>query len=215
MNRLKVAGSPKSDPDPTALGVVLAAGSGERMGCAKALLDWGGMPLAAWQAKALLDGGCESVLVVTGAEHAAVSDALKRLTGVSAVYNPDHLAGRSTSVRLAARAAAGSDPAILCNVDQPLCQELVALLLNAARQIPEASVICPESAGRRIHPVLFRSELYPELAAVEEQSLGLRAVVSANSDRLRTVVADPAWAPPHFNYREEYEAARAARFGGR
>ncbi len=210
-----MAGWPESAPDPVALGVVLAAGSGRRMGRAKALLDWGGMPLAAWQARALLVGGCGSVLVVAGAEHAAVSAALEGLAGVTALYNPDHRRGRSTSVRAAARAAGGSDPAILCNVDQPLCHELVALLLGAARTSPDALVICPETDGRRIHPVLFRAELYPELAAVNERSQGLRAVVSANSDRLLAVEADPAWAPPHFNYPEEYEAARAARFGRR
>ena len=206
---------PESVPEPVGLGVVLAAGSGRRMGRAKALLDWGGMPLAAWQARTLLAGGCARVLVVTGAEHAAVADSLEGLTGVTALYNPDHRRGRSTSVRAAAGAAGGSDPAILCNVDQPLCQELVALLLGAARACPSALVVCPEVAGRRIHPVLFRAQLYPELAAVSEQSLGLRAVVSANSDRLLAVAADPAWVPPHFNHPEEYEAARAARFGGR
>ena len=215
MNRPKVADWPESDSDPVALGVVLAAGSGERMGRAKALLDWGGVPLAVWQARALLAGGCESVLVVTGAEHAAVAAALVGLAGVSALYNPGHRDGRSTSVRAAARAAAGMDPAILCNVDQPLRHELVALLLGAARANPEALVACPEVAGKRTHPVLFRAELYPELAAVDEQSLGLRAVVSANSDRLLAVAADPAWAPPHFNYPEEYEAARVAWFGRR
>lgn len=198
-----------------ALGVVLAAGSGRRMGKAKALLDWGGVPLAAWQAAALLAGGCGKVLVVTGAEHAAVENALGGLTSVDALHNPDHRSGRSTSVRAAARAAEGSDAAILCNVDQPLRHELVALLLDAAHANPDALVVCPEVAGRRIHPVLFRSALYPELAAVDEQSLGLRAVVAANSDRLLAVAADPAWAPPHFNYPEEYEAARAARFGRR
>jgi CTP:molybdopterin cytidylyltransferase MocA len=118
-------------------------------------------------------------------------------------------------VRVAARVAEGSDPAIPCNVDQPLRHELVALLLGAARARPDALVICPEAAGRRIHPVLFRAELFSELAEVNEQSLGLRAVVAAHSDRLLAVAADPAWAPPHFNYPEEYEAARAARFEGR
>ena len=118
-------------------------------------------------------------------------------------------------MRAAVRAAGGAGAAVLCNVDQPLCQELVALLLGAARANPEALVICPEVAGRRIHPVLFRSDLFTELAAVEERSMGLRAVVAANSDRLLAVAADPAWAPPHFNYPEEYETARAARFGRR
>ena len=210
-----MAGWPESVADPVALGVVLAAGSGRRMGRAKALLDWGGIPLVAWQARSLMSGGCEKVLVVTGSEHTAVESALEGLTGVTAHYNRDHRSGRSTSVRAAARAAEGSDPAILCNVDQPLCRELVALLLDSARANPEALIICPEVAGRRIHPVLFRSELYPELAAVTERSLGLRAVVSANSDSLLAVAADPAWAPPHFNYPDEYEAARSARFGRR
>ena len=90
---------PESVPEPVALGVVLAAGSGRRMGQAKALLDWGGVPLVVWQARSLISGGCEKVLVVTGAEHAAVGAALEGLLGVAALYNPDHRSGRSTSVR--------------------------------------------------------------------------------------------------------------------
>ncbi|MXY13852.1 MAG: NTP transferase domain-containing protein [Chloroflexi bacterium] len=69
------------------------------MGQAKALLDWGGVPLVVWQARSLISGGCEKVLVVTGAEHAAVGAALEGLPGVAALYNPDHRSGRSTSVR--------------------------------------------------------------------------------------------------------------------
>lgn len=216
MNRPKAAGWPESGPDrPAQLGVVLAAGAGERMGRPKALLDWGGEALVAWQARALLAGGCDSVLVVTGAEQAAVAAAVGGLDGVSTVHNPGHRGGRSTSVRAAARAARGAGLAILCNVDQPLDRELVALLLGAARANPQAQIVCPETEGRRIHPVLFRAGLFPELAAVRERTQGLRAVVAANSDRLLAVAADPAWAPPHFNYPEEYEAARSARFGAR
>ncbi len=185
------------------------------MGLPKALLDWGGMPLVRWQAETLLAGGVEAVVVVTGAEHAAVSAAIENAGGAAALHNPDHAAGRSSSVRVAALAAPGSELAIFCNVDQPLCPELVALLLGAARDCPEALLICPEVNGRRIHPVLFRSELYSDLATVDEASQGLRAVIAAKADRLRMVAADPAWAPPHFNYPEEYEAAWEARFGTR
>ena len=219
MNRPKAAASPESGPDlrsaPAELGIVLAAGSGERMGRPKALLDWGGQALVAWQAGTLLAGGCDSVLVVTGAGAAAVEATVGGLGDVSAIYNPDHRDGRSTSVRAAARAACGSEMAILCNVDQPLRRELVSLLLAAARANPQAQIVCPETGGKRIHPVLFRSGLYRELAAVEERTQGLRAVLAADPDRILAVAADPDWAPPHFNYPEEYEAAWSARFGTR
>ena len=200
---------------PAALGVVLAAGSGARMGRPKALLDWGGMALVRWQARTLLAGGVDAVLVITGAEHAAVAAAVADTRAATVLHNPGFELGRSSSVRVAALAAPGSELAIFCNVDQPLGPKLVELLLGAARECPEALLLCPEVDGRRIHPVLFRSGLYPELAAVDEESQGLRAVIAANADGLRTVAADPAWAPPHFNYRDEYEVAWEARFGTR
>ncbi|HEY5335252.1 MAG TPA: NTP transferase domain-containing protein, partial [Mycobacteriales bacterium] len=53
---------------PTVAGLLLAAGSGSRMGGPKALLSWRGRPLVEHGIRTLLEGGCDPVVVVVGAE---------------------------------------------------------------------------------------------------------------------------------------------------
>lgn len=183
------------------------------MGVPKALLDWGGRPLVAWQAEALLEGGAVRVVVVTGHQPDMVSAAVEGLANVEIAHNRNPDAGRASSVNLAARAVAGSSLAIFCNVDQPVESGLIALLLKTARERPSARIICPEVAGRRLHPVLFRADLFGELAMVSEEDAGMRAVLRGHANHLVTVPARREWTPPHFNYRPDYEAARSARFG--
>lgn len=98
-------------------------------------------------------------MLATGAEHAAVAPATAGAKQIFVLHNPKHEASRSTSVRAAAPPAPGFELAIFCNIDQPLDLELVVLLPGAARDCPEAPLICSEAEGRRIHPMLFRSEL--------------------------------------------------------
>ena len=93
-------------------GVVLAAGAGARMGVPKALLDWGGRPLVAWQTAALLEGGAVRVVVVTGHQSDLVGAAVEGLANVEIAHNRNPDAGRASSVNLAARAVAGSSLAI-------------------------------------------------------------------------------------------------------
>ena len=64
--------SPPSSPPPVrasarVTGLLLAAGAGRRYGGPKALADDGSGPWVVRAARALLDGGCGDVLVVTGA----------------------------------------------------------------------------------------------------------------------------------------------------
>ncbi len=193
--------------------VVLAAGSSARMERPKGLLDWGGMPLVRWQAEQLLAGGVDEVVVVTGADPEPLASALANLDRVRTVENSDHATGRSSSVRCGTAAVLESAQALYCNVDQPLPADLTAILLAAAGNNPCAAIICPTVAGERIHPVILRAALYDELLAVEEESQGLRAVLSTHGEDLATVEVDPGLRPPHFNYFAEYESAHAAAFG--
>ena len=47
-------------------GILLAAGMSTRMGEPKALLDWGGEPLARYQIRQLREAGADEVIVVLG-----------------------------------------------------------------------------------------------------------------------------------------------------
>lgn len=81
-----------------AVGIVLAAGAGRRMGMPKALLrDSDGVPLLDRAVAALRDGGCEHVVVVLGARADEVS--WPRADGVSVVVAHDWADGMGASLR--------------------------------------------------------------------------------------------------------------------
>jgi nicotine blue oxidoreductase len=71
---------------PLVRGLVLAAGAGRRMGGPKALLPApGGGTLVEAAVAALLDGGCDGVTVVVGAERDAVRAVVEAMPGASDV----------------------------------------------------------------------------------------------------------------------------------
>ncbi|HZQ37725.1 MAG TPA: nucleotidyltransferase family protein [Dehalococcoidia bacterium] len=156
-------------------GVVLAAGLSTRMGSPKALLDWDGRPLVAFQLEQLHRAGCEPLLLVSG--HAAERvEAAARGCGATIVRNPHYAEGRATSVRAAARSLPdGIGAVVLLNVDQPRRAETIAALI-AAHRAGRAPITVPVFAGRRGHPAIFAGALLGELRAVDEATEGLRAV---------------------------------------
>jgi molybdenum cofactor cytidylyltransferase/nicotine blue oxidoreductase len=85
--------------DPTAIGLLLAAGAGTRMGRPKALVrDGEGRPWLHRAVDALRDGGCDHVVVVLGAR---ADEAARLLEGmaVTVVTAEDWSAGMSASLR--------------------------------------------------------------------------------------------------------------------
>ena len=79
-------------------GIVLAAGSAQRLGYPKQVLDWNGEALVRRAARAALEAGLDPVIVVTGAYHGEVKRALEGLN-LRVVNNADWEDGQSTSVR--------------------------------------------------------------------------------------------------------------------
>lgn len=92
--------------DPTAIGLLLAAGAGTRMGRPKALVrDDEGRPWLHRAVDALRDGGCDHVVVVLGAR---AEEAMRLLDGmaVTVVAATDWSQGMSASLRTGLRAVA-------------------------------------------------------------------------------------------------------------
>jgi molybdenum cofactor cytidylyltransferase len=93
--------------------VLLAAGESRRMGQLKALLPWQGVSLLLYQVNALKDAGVDRVVVIVGHQAERLQTIVEGQEGVSLVFNPDYLEGKTTSIKAGVKAAAARNPAAL------------------------------------------------------------------------------------------------------
>jgi len=144
--------------------VVLAAGGSSRFGEPKQLLDWYGIPLVNHVAEIAIQAGLKPVVVVTGADHDGVSEALAG-SPVEIVCNPGWGSGQSTSVRagIEALSGCGLGGVVFLLVDQPLIPpELIKKLVGQHQKNPSA-IITPEVGGKAGNPVLFDRGAFDDL----------------------------------------------------
>lgn len=133
------------------VGVLLAAGAGTRMGRPKALVVGdNGEPWVRTAARVLLDGGCDDVLVVLGAEAEQVRVHLKRLRDVVA---EDWADGVAASLRVGLAEAGDADAALVHLVDLPdVGADVVRRIIAGA---DDAALARATYGGRPGHPVLM------------------------------------------------------------
>ncbi|MEW6073049.1 MAG: NTP transferase domain-containing protein [Planctomycetota bacterium] len=166
-----MSGAELAGERPPPVLVLLAAGASRRLDTCKALVALRAFPPATPLALLLEAGavlGGRPPLCVTGADHAAIAAAAPG--GVELLWNPQWSAGRTGSVRLAARRMGGAD-LCLAPVDVPLVPRRVfALLAEAWRGAghPPRGWLAPRlgagPAARYGHPVVIGRELAAELA---------------------------------------------------
>jgi CTP:molybdopterin cytidylyltransferase MocA len=151
----------------TVAGLVLAAGAGSRFGQPKATVTIDGVRLVDRAAGLLATGGCEPVLVVSGAVRLEVA-------GATVIHNDDWASGMGSSLRigLAAMPPEATAAAVLL-VDTPaLGTESVRRLLAAHRA--GATLAVATYDGQRGHPVLLGREHWPGVAAQATGDAGAR-----------------------------------------
>lgn len=157
-------------------GLVLAAGSGSRYGGPKALVEYEGARLVDRAARLLSAGGCDPVVVVSGAVPLSVAGAI-------VVHNPDWASGMGSSLRAGLRALSWSaaDAVVVALVDQPWVGAEAVTRLRAAWS-GGASVAVATYDGRRANPVLLARQVWPEVAALAEGDVGARPFMKAHPD---------------------------------
>lgn len=161
--------------------VILAAGESSRMGSPKALLPYQGRPFLEHMREVTRHPKVGFTRVVLGANAEEIRSKL-RLDAGTVVVNPNWRQGQLSSLHAALRSlpASATDGILLCLVDHPLISaalvnELIEKFYTAGKPI-----VLPTYMGRRGHPVIFSSSLYPELLAAP-LGQGARTVVRAHA----------------------------------
>ena len=162
--------------------IITAAGESVRMGSPKALVPFNGLALIDHQIACLKGFG--QIIVVTGHAGDAV---LEHVGRALCVHNPDYTVGRSRSIEVGANAVRSElQGTLIVGVDQPLVPDILSeLLLTFDASVDLAAL--PIMEGRRGHPVLCASELFPELRACSQVDGGLRGILEKAEEGIREV----------------------------
>jgi molybdenum cofactor cytidylyltransferase len=171
--------------------ILLAAGRSERMGAFKPLLPWGDATLLEYQLEQLASlDEIAQVVVVTGHGADRLAVIIDATPKALAAHNAGFDAGKAGSIRRGLAEITGDPDAILLlAVDQPRPASLVRVLIGAHRR-ERAMITLPVYEGHRGHPLIFDRALMPELLAVDEASLGVRAVVERHASSINAARVD-------------------------
>jgi molybdenum cofactor cytidylyltransferase len=170
--------------------VVLAAGFARRMGRQKLLLEFKGKAVVRWSVEAVLSHVADCV-VVTGQDDAGVRATLSGLAVRYAVNaRPQDGQGSSIAVGIAALKPWTSAAVIVLGDQLRTPADVLPALLTAHAR-SHKSVVVPSYRGTRGTPVLFGSDVFPELRALRGDE-GARAVVAARPERVEVVPLDIA-----------------------
>lgn len=191
--------------------ILLAAGGSRRMGRAKQLLPVQGQPLLRLVAERVLKAKVSPVVVVLGAEAKQIEPTLDGLS-VRLAVNPNWQEGMGSSLRIGVETllerAPGLDALIVALGDQPgLPAEHLDQLIVRYQQ-GRCSLVASHNGQRRMPPVLFGREWFPQLRQLTGDAGAREILKDDRPDFAEIPLADATDLDTH----EDYE--RFLRDGG-
>lgn len=190
---------------PRVTGIVLAAGKGSRMGQIKQLLPFRGRTMLEWVVDNALASTLQRVIVVLGYQ-ADVLEPLLKERAVTVVFNPRYDSGQSSSLKAGLRAVTNDTDAVLFLLaDQPLvATETINRILMAHESSPDTPVVLPVFGGKRGNPVLFSRELFPRIAALQDDC-GARPLFEEFAGRILALAVDDPFIHFDIDTQEDYQ----------
>jgi molybdenum cofactor cytidylyltransferase len=166
-------------PPQTAL-IILAAGASTRMGQPKQLLIFQGKPLLRYIAEIAIASSCQPIVVVLGANVAAIQPVLQDLP-IHLVHNPDWSEGMGSSIQCGIQHLSNYpnpiDAAILTVCDQPFISAFLLDQLIQVYRSSQSQVVASAYSGTLGVPALFDRHLFPELLALDSAQ-GAKSIIN-------------------------------------
>lgn len=179
-------------------GLVLAAGEGRRFGGPKALVVHEGERFVDHAVRVLRDGGCDPIVVVSGAAPLEVE-------GARVVENPDWASGMGSSLQagLAATHSKARAVAILL-VDTPGVSARAVRRVCAAAG-GDAPVAVATYSGERGHPVVITRSWWDEVRSLAIGDEGARPFLRAHPELVTEVPCDGLGSPADVDTPEDLQ----------
>ena len=168
-------------------GIILAAGSSQRMGSPKSILKIREKTFLQHIVEVLRSARIINIVIVLGAEAEKIQKSLIWFDG-KIVVNEEWQQGQLTSIIKGINALDlnSTEPeeihgAMICPVDHPLLSHSIIVDLLQGYWTSKKRIIIPTFNSQRGHPVIFDKELFDELRSAPPD-VGARAVVYKNTD---------------------------------
>jgi molybdenum cofactor cytidylyltransferase len=166
--------------------VILSGGASRRMGSPKALLSYQGRPFLEHLLEVARHPKIGVRRIVLGADAEPIAKEVD-LSPDEIVINEEWEKGQLSSMQAAIRSLPPeTDGAILLLIDHPLISSTLVDELVGAFYTSRKAIVLPVYEGRRGHPVIFSSTLYPELMNAPLET-GARSVVWAHAGEVQIV----------------------------
>jgi molybdenum cofactor cytidylyltransferase len=167
--------------------IILAAGKSIRFGENKLLYRLGGKAVIERVVESALGSQADEVLLVLGYD----SERLKRIVSGARcrlIYNKDFEEGQSSSVKTGLASVARNSKAVLILPGDTalISSQAIDKVIKGYKRTRNPIVVAAHR-GRLGHPILFDKSLFREVAQINEESQGLKAVVKKYWTQIKKV----------------------------
>lgn len=169
--------------------ILLAAGSSDRFGRPKQLLDVQGKKIIQIALESLLRSRVSEIVVVLGYAREQIRKYLEGYP-VKVVENLQYRKGQSSSIKRGLESISQeAEAALFMLSDTPLVDHRIIDLVICKYEEKGSPIVAPFYGEKRGHPVLFSRELFGELKALEGDVSG-SGVIRRHLDQLAKVGVD-------------------------
>jgi len=167
--------------------IVLAAGFSARFGRNKLLEKINESTMIEHVVKSAVSSKADEVIVVLGHDASKIREVLKNFN-CKFVFNEEYHAGQSSSVKVGVKTVMRyADAVIILPGDVALITPKPIDMVIEEYRKSGTPIVVASHGGRAGHPILFDRSLFREIMGINEETMGLKAILNRYRDVIRKV----------------------------